>query len=254
MSGPEVLLLDFPETLEREIDRLAAYETSYEELIGKIRQERLLPEPLESWTYLTEPVLRALPRVKLMRPELEISCYTSREAPFSAIENATKIARLVFRVRATGRVEIDEWRSAIATSLDRNREVFDDEVSKLVLKARGRDAACLTGLEAFRLKRRIARHWNSATVRSAEPFYYRTPLEMLLRLFSRGEVSDEQLLTLALAHVEYVYKYVLSSRDRDEAYNKWVKQRISKSRTRWRCIDVSSYPALDTENERCLPR
>ena len=73
MSGLEVILLDLPETLEKEIGKLAAYEMTHEELVRKIRQERLLPEPLENWTYLTEPVLRALPRLKLMRPELEVS-------------------------------------------------------------------------------------------------------------------------------------------------------------------------------------
>ena len=254
MSGLEVILLDLPETLEKEIGKLAAYEITYEELIRKIRQERLLPEPLESWTYLTEPVLRALPRLKLMRPELEVSCYTSSEAPFFAIENATKIARLAFRARATGRVKIDDWRSAITASLDRNQEVFDEEVSKLILRARGRDAACLAGLEAFRLKRRVAQHWDSATARSAEPFYHRTPLEMLLHLFSRGEVSDEQLSTLALAHVEYVYKYVLSSRDRDEAHSKWVKERIPNSRSRLRCVDVNSHPAPARDSQQRLPR
>jgi hypothetical protein len=40
------------------------------------------------------------------------------------------------------------------------------------------------------------------------------------------EVSDEELSMLALAHVEYIYRYVLRSRDRDEAHNRWVHEKI----------------------------
>jgi len=222
----EVLLLDFPETLEHEVNRLAEYEITYEQLIRTIKQERILPEPLESWTYTAEPILRALPRLRLMRPELEIRCYTPGESPFSALESATRIARLTFRVRATGKVDSDEWRDAIGSSLTRSREWLDLEVSRLALRGRGREAACLAGLNAFRLKRRIAEYWDVATVRSAESVYYRTPLEVLLALSSRHEISDEQLSMLALAHVEYVYRYVLRSRDRDEAHNRWIQEKI----------------------------
>jgi len=222
----DVLLLDFPETLRTKINDLAEYDINYEELISTIRRERILPEPLESWTYLAEPILRALPRLRLLRPELEICCYTPAQAPFSAVERATEIARLAFRVRATGRIETDEWRNVLTTSLTRSREFFDVEVSKLVLEARGREAVCLAGLDAFRLKRRIAEYWDLATLRSTQSLYYRTPLEVLLSLLSRGGISDERLSMLALAHVEYVYRYVLASRDRDEAYNRWVKEKV----------------------------
>jgi hypothetical protein len=233
-SGPDldVLLLDFPETLEDEVNKLAEYQITYEQLIRTIRRKHVLPEPLESWTYIAEPILRALPRLGLMRPELEIRCYMPAESPFSAMESATKIARLAYRVKATGRVETDEWRGAITDSLTRSRELLDLEVSKLALIARRRDAACLAGLNAFRLKRRIAEYWDIATVRSAEPLYYRTPLEVLLSLFSRSEISDEQLSTLALAHVEYIYRYVLASRDRDEAHNRWVQENPRGKRAR----------------------
>jgi len=40
------------------------------------------------------------------------------------------------------------------------------------------------------------------------------------------EVSDEELPMLALPHVEYIYRYVLRSRDRDEAHNRWVQEKI----------------------------
>jgi len=222
----DVLLLDFPETLEDEVIKLAEYQITYEQLIRTVRERRILPEPLESWTYTAEPILRALPRLRLMRPELEICCYTPAESPFSAMENATKIARLAFRVKATGKVESDEWRDAITSSLTRSRELLDLDVSKLALRGRGRNAACLAGLNAFRLKQRVADYWDVATVRSAERFYYRTPLEVLLCLSSRRELSDEQLSMLALAHVEYVYRYVLRSRDRDEAHSRWIQEKI----------------------------
>ena len=225
-SGLDALLLDFPETLEDEVNKLTEYRISYEELILTIREKRILPEPLESWTYTAEPILRALPRLRLMRPELEICCYTTAKSPFLALESATKIACLTFRVRATGKVETDEWRDAIASSLTRSRESLDLEVSLLALRARGRNAACLAGLDAFRLKQRITQYWDVATVKCAEQLYYRTPLEVLLSLFSRREVSDEQLSMLALAHVEYVYRYVLASRDRDEAHNRWAEEKI----------------------------
>jgi len=230
----DVLLLDFPETLEHEVNRLAEYQITYEQLIRTIREKRILPEPLESWTYTAEPILRALPRLRLMTPELEIYCYTPAESLFSAMESATKIARLAFRVRATGKVETDEWRDAIASSLCRSCKLLDLEVSKLAFRGRRRDATCLAGLNAIRLKRRIAEYWDVATVRSAEPFYYRTPLEVLLSILSRREISDDQLSMLALAHVEYIYRYVLTSRDRDEAHNRWVHEKISGAKKHYR--------------------
>lgn len=233
-SDLDVLLIDFPETLEDEVNKLAEYQITYEQLIRTVRNRRIMPEPLESWTYTAEPILRALPRLRLIRPEVEVICYTPAEAPFSAMEGATRIARLVFRVRASGKVETDEWKNAIASSLTRSRELLDLEASKLALRARGREAACLTGLNAFRLKKRIATYWDVATVRSAEPFYYRTPLEVLLSLCSRREISDEQVSMLASAQVEYVYGYVLASRDRDEAHNRWVHDKILGAKRRGR--------------------
>jgi len=100
-SRPDLdVLLDFPETLEHEVNKLAGYQITYEQLIRTIREKRILPEPLESWTYTAEPILRALPRLRLMRSELEIHCYTSAESPFCAMESANRIARLAFRVKA----------------------------------------------------------------------------------------------------------------------------------------------------------
>ena len=52
-------------------------------------------------------------------------------------------------------------------------ESLDLEVSKLALRASGRDAACLAGPNAFRLKQRITQYWDVATVKCAEPLYYR---------------------------------------------------------------------------------
>jgi hypothetical protein len=64
-------------------------------------------------------------------------------------ESATRIARLAFRVRTTGKVETDEWREAVASSLTRGRESLDLEASKLALRASGRDAASPAELNAF---------------------------------------------------------------------------------------------------------
>ena len=35
---------------------------------------------------------------------------------------------------------------------------------------------------------------------------------------------------LALAHVEHIYRYVLRSRDRDEAHNRWVQEKIFETK------------------------
>lgn len=40
--GLDVLLLDFPETLEHEVKRLAEYQITYEQLIRTIREKRIL--------------------------------------------------------------------------------------------------------------------------------------------------------------------------------------------------------------------
>jgi hypothetical protein len=220
-----LLLLDFPETLEIKLSKLADYETSYEELITMIRRERILPEPLESWTYLAEPILRALPRLRLVRPELEIRCHVPAEAPFSYSEDSLEIARLAYRAKATGKIDAEEWRHTIKRVLDRTRRFFDEAVSRILLGTPDHDAVCLAGLDAFRLKQRIGKYRRNVVVKTVEPFYHRTPLETLYSLLSGGDLSDDRLSTLALAYVEYLYQYVIRSRHRDEAYNRWVAEK-----------------------------
>ncbi len=232
----DLLLLDFPQTLERSVSKLAEYEISYEEFIRRIRRERTLPEPLESWTYLAEPILRVLPRLKLTKPELEVRCYTPAEAPFSYSEDALKIARLAYRAKATGKLDASHWKNTIMMILTRTRTYFEKAVTNVLLRARGRDVICFAGLDAFRLKRRIAEYLDRVTVRSIEPLYHRTPLEILLSCASRGDVNDDQVSMLALAHVEYLYEYVLRSRDRDEAHDRWVKQTVFAAKTQPRMM------------------
>jgi hypothetical protein len=64
----------------------------------------------------------------------------------------------------------------------------------------------------------------SSAIKAVGLLHSRQDLDVSLS--SRREISDEQLSMLALAHVEYIYRYVLASRDRDEAHNRWVQEKI----------------------------
>jgi hypothetical protein len=53
-------------------------------------------------------------------------------------------------------------------------------------------------------------------------------METLKREIASGIATDERITQLVKAHVEYIKRFVLLSKNLDEAYERWVKARSSR--------------------------
>lgn len=230
--GFETLLIDFPRSLHKHIKRLAEGELSQRELMREARERELIPEPIGGWAYTAEPILRTLPRLKLLRPELEIHCYRDSDAVFRASEIAVEVARLTLRALAAGKIEAELWRDLAKRSIESEDAAFRAEARYIREVAAGSHSSCLSGLGGRHLKETLQDHWDRIRLLYVEKAYHRTPLEILRSKLARHDLMDGEVEALARAHAEYVGRYILTSRDRDEAYLRWVEEKVPWLRER----------------------
>lgn len=107
-SGYEHLFLNQPKDLELHLSAIAANQLTYGDLTHRIREEELIPEPIDSWRYPVEPLLKSLPRMKDKNEDLTIHCYVNSGYHKLRIEKASEVARLTLHSDITGRVEVKE--------------------------------------------------------------------------------------------------------------------------------------------------
>ncbi|MEM4727765.1 MAG: hypothetical protein QXD04_05900 [Candidatus Bathyarchaeia archaeon] len=226
------LLLDLPVELEGLINKFAAGEISYEELLDEILEERLMPETQGSWEYTFKPLMMALPSIIRGSKGLAIRCYASREGQHARMEEALRLVQLTLRTALRQVVEVEEWRDALNRSIALERELIKEEARVIgELSAMG-DSICLADMGGRALKPYLAGRGVEVRIHYAEGSFHFTPLAILKRKMALGCVGEEELERLVRCHIEYIRDYIYRFENRDRAYYEWVYDKIPWLRRR----------------------
>jgi len=242
------LFLNFPQNLEHLVTKLSQGRLAYEDFIDKVREEKLVPEPMGSWMYTAEPVLKSLKELKSWKVILKIHCYKDVEHNQLSAKIAGDIAALTLQTSLTEKVNVEEWKGTVVEGMERKQEALRAEADFIHERA-SNYSVCVSGFDEKSLKRRLIEDGEEVSLTNLEEFYYPTPLETLEERLMEGDLPDEEVRELVRDHVEYVRNYVLRSRNRDQAYYQWVYDKVPALRQKVDPREIKSLDALLHSND-----
>jgi len=236
------VFLNFPQNLEHLIIELSGGRLAYEDFIQKVREGKLVPEPVGSWMYTAEPMLTTLKNMRRWTPALKIYCYRDVEYNRLSVRIASEIAALTLQTSLMDKVNVEKWKDAIEEGTKCKNKALGDE-SNFIHERASCYSVCASGFDGKSLKQRLIEKGEEANLTNVEDFYYPTPLETLEERLMEGQVPDKEVEKLVKDHVEYVRNYIVRSKNRDEAYYQWVYDKVPSLRQRIdpeeiRCLDV----------------
>lgn len=226
----DALFLNFSRDLERGIKELAEG-APYDRVLDRLRELKLIPEPTGSWEYGAEPILRALRGVQLREPSLEIYCYKDPSLTSLSAQLAEKTALLIFRWCSTGKIDLEEWKTLLASWLDLETEALDREADLLVNKAEGREKnVCIAGFNGKHIKAHLKEAGYHVRLKCLYVPYHFTPLEILARemrlALSKGStLPSQRMRELIEQHARFIRDYVTTSENYDGAHRYWMWDR-----------------------------
>ncbi|MBS7650218.1 hypothetical protein KEJ35_02510 [Candidatus Bathyarchaeota archaeon] len=226
----EKIFLPEPERLEPYIKTYGKERISYEDFVGRVRDSRLIPEPLGSWLYTFEPILMGISQLLRRNKALEIICYKDAEDLERASRFSSEIALLTYRSNVSGRINIDDWIYTISEYMVSSEDMLLREAQRIIAMAGDSGNIVLSGLGGKELKRLLSGSLN-IQLECVEKFYHFTPIEILQTVVVRGDIDRCYIESLVRCHLEYVNRYVLRSWNRDVAYYRWVYDKIPRLRS-----------------------
>lgn len=238
----EILLLNLPEEMEDLVDDLASNRISYDELIDETLRSHILPEPIGSWEYSVKPILRALPQLSRMLPDVRVCCYGSSDHEFASMGVAVRVARLTLRTTLTGKVEADKWRTTLNHSIDVDGRAKIAEVEAILDLIDG-SSVCVSDMGGRDLKDPLTTAGLDVKIHYVEKPHHFSPLTILKRKLVRGPVGDEEVEKYVRCHVDYLRGYIYRFKSRDRAYFEWVHDMVPWMRHR---IDKDEVYVLDS--------
>lgn len=231
----KILYLNVHRELSDLVDDLALG-APYEQFLDEVRRLNILRESISSWEYQLKPIFLALRGIKIRRPSVRIVCYRNSQSENSVIKRAEKIALLILRINSIGEVDVEEWRKIIYGAINEENAFADEEVNYIIgvyfrERLKGETAIIISDFSGRHLLRRLREAGVNVSLRYIFLPYYFTPLEVLMRetalMLRKGlDLSDEKIISLAKLHAEFIRDYVLTSYDYDEAYFRWLKDKV----------------------------
>ncbi|MGQ9543325.1 MAG: hypothetical protein ACUVTM_04465 [Candidatus Bathyarchaeia archaeon] len=222
----ERVFLPEPKKLESHIRAYVKGGITYRDFIGRVKDLKLVPEPLNCWLYTFEPILMGLSQVSGQNRSLDIICYRDTADLEMDSRFTSEITLLTYRTNVSGRINVDDWISLISEFALSRRESLSKEARCIVTRAGYSGNMVLSGLGGKELKRMLTRAFDNVQIQCAERIYYFTPMEVLQSKLARGTVNREEVEELVRCHLEYVNRYVLRSWNRDFAYYSWVNDKM----------------------------
>ncbi|MDH5794527.1 MAG: hypothetical protein OEZ24_00315 [Candidatus Bathyarchaeota archaeon] len=225
-SEPDALFLYLPQHLNDLIKSLAEG-CPYEYLLDQVKESSLVPEPLGRWEYGMEPMLLAIRGILNRKRGLEIWCYKEPSFVKLSADFAANIAELVLRASVTGKVNDDDWRAVAKGFLEASADTLDKEAEYVAERSKGKGKnICICGMEGRIFRDRLSEYNLEMKPTYVLLPYYFTPIEILARQIGKepggSARNGNRVFQIAKHQIEFVREYVLTSRDYDEAYLKWV--------------------------------
>ncbi|MEM3666866.1 MAG: hypothetical protein QW222_07290 [Candidatus Bathyarchaeia archaeon] len=214
-----VVFLNYPCNLQSSICSYAYGFASLKDLVERIKCGGFIPETVNSWLYLNEPILEVLQR---LGKDVKIFGYKDVDQYHMLADVASKIASLTLRVNVTDKVDVDEWIKTLSGSFITG--TIDWEAEVVAFKAEGK-TVCLAGIDGWKLAERIRRFEHKANVKCVERLYCLKPLETFEILLERGKLTREDAEKLVREHAKFIRDFVLNTCNIDEAYCSWLEKR-----------------------------
>ncbi|MCX8175620.1 MAG: hypothetical protein N3E48_00085 [Candidatus Bathyarchaeota archaeon] len=229
----KALFLEFPRLLTDAVRSLGEG-LPYNYVLSEVKKQGLIPEPVGSWEYYAEPILKSIPQAKQNNPNMDIYCYRSSAYEKFSADMAVKITLLTLRSIITGKVDVREWKKILIEELRFSFKALEEEVEYITEVAKNYDAnVCLSGLAAKNIENLTRKEGFDVEVKYFDTPYYYTPLEVLRNklkeeLEEGRENPDHVFENLIKQHIYYIKNYILLSINPDDAYDKWLKTEAKK--------------------------
>ncbi|MGP3667685.1 MAG: hypothetical protein ACKD6N_05645 [Candidatus Bathyarchaeota archaeon] len=229
----KALFLEFPKLLTDAVRSLGEG-LPYNYVLSEVKKQGLIPEPVGSWEYYAEPILKSIPQAKQSNPNMDIYCYRSSAYEKFSADMAVKITLLTLRSIITGKVEVKEWRKILIEELKFSFKALEEEVEYITDVAKNYDVnVCLGGLAVKNIENFTRKAGFDVEVKYIDTPYHYTPLEVLRNrlkeeLEEGKENPDHVLENLIKQHIYYIKNYILLSMNPDDAYDKWFKAEAKK--------------------------
>jgi len=195
LEGAERVALPYPSDLERVLNLYAQGLVGWRRVVEEARER--MPGYFRSWLWSEEPLLRALPLLGA-----KVRCYMPSSKDY--FSRASELAVLAFRVRVTGKVDIEEWRKLLGSG------AAAPPAEHVVVASRPPGGGL--GVDVWRL-----------------PY---PPSEVL----SSSNLSEEAVRE----YVNYVFTYIVHSKNIDEAYLRWLEERKGlRVPELWKLLEMS---------------
>lgn len=194
------IALPYPRDMERILNLYAQGYVGWQRVFEEARER--MPGYYRSWLWTEEPLIRALPILGA-----RVRCYLPPTD--EVFREASELVILAFRVRVTGRVNLDEWRKAIGGE---RVAPPNEQVTVASVPHEGE------GVDVWGL-----------------PY---PPSELL----ASGQLTEE----LVREYVDYVFSYIVHSRTLDEAYLRWLEERKGvRAVNLWQLLALSQRESVE---------
>lgn len=225
------LFLNLPRRLEGLV-RALGEGAPYEWFMRRVSDLMVIREPLTSWEYRVQPILKIVRGIMNERHRLRLWCYKSQKMEESSIRMAERVARLILRLNVSGKIEVDEWGEMLTRFLEESGESLEDEARYIAERFEDGVGVCLSDFYGRELRELLIREGLDARFTYVFKPYHFTPLEVLLREFRRWRLRGlpplkERVEELVRCHSEFIRDYVLTSGSYDEAYLRWLCDRAA---------------------------
>lgn len=211
---------------------------SYREFINRIRSQKLIPEPVNSWRYPLEPLLTSLHNLKSKKEGLTLHCYVSPSYHRLRMGKASELALLTLRSNITQKIDVQAWKTTILDWLDEKPKELIKEADFIDQKVEER-AVCVLSSHGKRLQTLLKEKGHTVTRKKIEECYHPKPLRILEdRLKKDGKIDPEEIRDLIKNQLEYIQDYVFKHQNLDQAHWKWSWDKFSDVRKRYDPQDI----------------
>ena len=220
------IFLRFPRTME-EYTAQFREGLPYDYVMEELRKSKIIPEPIKAWEYSAEPLLKVLPQIE----ETEIHCYGDSLYTQEGIKNLIEVATLSLISSITGKVDTEKWRKLFEKDKESQKSALRREADLVITKTSSfENSVCVANSNTDYLISELKAEGFEVKVEyigfSSSPI----PLENLRREIAKEDTTDERIKELVRLHIKYIKEYIFTSKNPDEAYQRWVLEQRDKSK------------------------
>jgi len=217
----QALLLSLPENISDLTQELTSGAIEYEDFLEKV--EKRLPSPAEAWLKGYEKILMEASKLRRVP---EIYCYGDLLSFKAESEKALQLTLLTLRSIITSRVKVEEWLKVLQEESKLKEVSSEREAEKVAsISICYEKTACISDQTPVHIKSRLEHEGIKPKIHYVGQPYHFTPLEVLKRRLSKGEVSREEAKKLIKEHIKFVREYVYREPIL-EAIDKWSVKKL----------------------------